>query len=54
MKKFSEIGGLIEKGGGGTLRKGGGGVHIVSSVFLKKSMLSLLSKVLSGKYSHLV
>ena len=42
------------KGGGGSYQKEGG-FQIVSSVFLKKSMFSLLLDFfLSGKYSHLL
>ena len=37
---------------GGTVRKGG--FQIVLSVFLKKSIFSLLLECLSGKYSHLL
>ena len=47
MKDCSEIGGLVERGGG---------LQIVSTVFLKKSIFSLLLECffLSGKYSHLL
>ena len=52
MKKLPRSRGLVERGGGGggTLRKG---FQIISSVFLKKSMFSLLLEFWSGKYSHL-
>ena len=46
LKNCSEIGGFLRKGG----------FQIVSSVFVKKSMFSLLLEYffLSGKYSHLL
>ena len=43
-KNCSEIGGFVERGDS----------KIVLSVFLKKSMFSLLLEFLSGKYSHLL
>ena len=57
MKKLLSNNGLV--GRGDSLRKGRGrgrGFQIVSSVFLKKSMFSLLLEYifLSGKYSHLL
>ena len=50
MKKLLRNRGLVERED--TLRKGS--FQIVSSVFLKKSMFSLLLEFLSGKYSHLL
>ena len=44
----------VEKGKVLSERVGGGEFQIVSSVFLKKSMFSLLLELLSGKYSHLL
>ena len=50
MKKLLRNRGLVERED--TLRKGS--FQIVSSVFLKKSMFSLLLEFLSSKYSHLL
>ena len=56
IKNCSEIGGVVESGGGegGGILLERGGFQIVLSVFLKKSMFSLLLEFSSGKYSHLL
>ena len=46
MKKLLRNRGLVERGGGSPRK---GGFQIVSPVFLKKSMFSLLLEFLSGK-----
>ena len=52
MKKLLRNRGLVERGV--LLEKGEGGFQIVSSVFLKKNIFSLLLEFLSGKYSPLL
>ena len=61
MKKFGnpEIAGGEGGGEGGLVERGGvllerGVFKFVSSLFLKKSMFSLLLEFLSGKYLHLL
>ena len=54
-KNYSEIGGWLKQGEDSPRKGwGGGGFQIVSSVFLKKSMFSLLLEFFPGKYSRLL
>ena len=55
MKKLLRTRGLVERGDL-LERGGGGGFQIVSSVFLKKSMFSILLECffLSDNFSHLL